>query len=271
MEQGLERWLGPGEAAAKLGVTVKALRVYERRGLVTPARTSGRWRVYGPAQIARIYMIVVMRDLGFSLQAIGALLDGKAPALSAVLTAHQDALEEKRRKISDAIALLHGARLALAQHGSLSPDDLTQLSREAVMENFKINPEVQSRLEKRLEQSLPPGQVEKIKASARKDMEAAGVAKAEVAAEAVILMEAMKRLMARGDPDSDAAKIAVLRWRNVTKAIGRPDPKARKAWMQGVENALADKALAPDLPFDAGLIAFMQEVTTRMKARGELP
>ena len=83
-----ERWLGPGEAAAKLGVTVKALRVYEREGLVKPARTAGGWRAYGPAQIARIHMIIVMRELGLSLKTIGAWLDGRRPARPA---AHRSA------------------------------------------------------------------------------------------------------------------------------------------------------------------------------------
>ena len=61
MGQDEERWLGPGEVKAKLGVTAKALRVYEREGLVKPVRTAGGWRAYGSAQIARIHMIIVMR------------------------------------------------------------------------------------------------------------------------------------------------------------------------------------------------------------------
>ncbi len=40
-----EQWLGPGEMARRLGVTPKALRVYEREGLVTAARTEAGWRV----------------------------------------------------------------------------------------------------------------------------------------------------------------------------------------------------------------------------------
>jgi hypothetical protein len=40
-----EQWLGPGEMARRLGVTPKALRVYERDVLVTAARTEAGWRV----------------------------------------------------------------------------------------------------------------------------------------------------------------------------------------------------------------------------------
>jgi hypothetical protein len=40
------RCLGPGELASLLGTTVKALRVYEKAGLLTPERRDGGWRVY---------------------------------------------------------------------------------------------------------------------------------------------------------------------------------------------------------------------------------
>ncbi len=40
-----ERWFGPGETARRLGVTTKALRVYEREGLVVPHRAESRWRL----------------------------------------------------------------------------------------------------------------------------------------------------------------------------------------------------------------------------------
>jgi len=41
--------------ARRLGLTVRALRVYERHGLVQPGRTAAGWRVYGPAEIARLH------------------------------------------------------------------------------------------------------------------------------------------------------------------------------------------------------------------------
>jgi len=56
-----EQWLGPGEMARRLGVTPKALRVYEREGLVAAGRTEAGWRVYGPAQAARLHQIIVVR------------------------------------------------------------------------------------------------------------------------------------------------------------------------------------------------------------------
>ena len=49
------QFLSPSAAAQRLGVSAKALRLYERRGLVTPGRTAAGWRSYGPDEIARLY------------------------------------------------------------------------------------------------------------------------------------------------------------------------------------------------------------------------
>ena len=60
--------------AARLGVSSKALRVYEREGLVEPGRSAAGWRAYGPAQAARLHQIMALRGLGLSLKQIKALL-----------------------------------------------------------------------------------------------------------------------------------------------------------------------------------------------------
>jgi DNA-binding transcriptional MerR regulator len=67
---------GIGEVAARFGVAVSALRWWERCGLLTPARVSGR-RVYGEAEIRRIALIqLLQRAAAMSLPEISALLAG---------------------------------------------------------------------------------------------------------------------------------------------------------------------------------------------------
>ncbi len=60
----------PSEAARKLGVSVKALRLYEQRGLVAPLRTAAGWRAYGPAEMERAAEVVALRGLGFTMLAV---------------------------------------------------------------------------------------------------------------------------------------------------------------------------------------------------------
>ncbi|MBI5940640.1 MAG: MerR family transcriptional regulator, partial [Caulobacterales bacterium] len=66
---------GPAQAARRLGVSVKALRVYERLGLIKPRRTKQDWRVYTPEDIDRLARALAFKAMGFGLSQIAALLD----------------------------------------------------------------------------------------------------------------------------------------------------------------------------------------------------
>ncbi|UFZ05997.1 MerR family transcriptional regulator [Bradyrhizobium ontarionense] len=89
------RHLRPSELARQLGISAKALRLYEQRGLVAPGRTPAGWRAYDPAQIDRVTDIVALRGFGLSLSQIEQLLKGQSKGLGPVLTAHQAALEDR--------------------------------------------------------------------------------------------------------------------------------------------------------------------------------
>ena len=49
----MDRHLSPTETARRFGVSIKALRLYEQRGLLAPARSGSAWRACGPDPIAR--------------------------------------------------------------------------------------------------------------------------------------------------------------------------------------------------------------------------
>jgi DNA-binding transcriptional MerR regulator len=64
-----------GELAASLKVTSKALRLYEQRGLIAaPARAGNGYRAYGADTIRRARLVVGLRAIGLSLNAIERLL-----------------------------------------------------------------------------------------------------------------------------------------------------------------------------------------------------
>jgi hypothetical protein len=60
-----QRFLNPSEAARRLGVSAKALRLYEQHGLIKPIRTAAGWRSYGASEMARAAEIATLRALGF--------------------------------------------------------------------------------------------------------------------------------------------------------------------------------------------------------------
>ena len=73
------QFLNPSEAAIRLGVSAKALRLYEQRGLIAPLRTAAGWRTYGPGEMARAAEIVALRALGLSLNQVAGVLNGRRP------------------------------------------------------------------------------------------------------------------------------------------------------------------------------------------------
>jgi DNA-binding transcriptional MerR regulator len=120
-------FLNASEAARQLGVSAKALRLYEQRGLLVPARTEAGWRAYGPDQMARAAEIAALRSLGLSLGQVARVLDGDAQALEPALAAHQAALEGQIRQLADTVDKVRAARLSLGAGPAPPAGELAQL------------------------------------------------------------------------------------------------------------------------------------------------
>jgi len=65
---------GIQEVAKELGVTMRALRFYEDKGLIAPQRV-GTTRIYGRREMARVRLVLRGRRLGFSVREIKEFLD----------------------------------------------------------------------------------------------------------------------------------------------------------------------------------------------------
>lgn len=109
------RFLNASEAARRLGVSPKALRLYEQRGLLVPVRSAAGWRAYGPAEMARAGEIAALRALGFSLAQVARVLQGDPQGLEPALAAHQAALEGRRRQLAGTIEQVRLLRDGLAR------------------------------------------------------------------------------------------------------------------------------------------------------------
>lgn len=103
-------FLSPSDAAKKLGVSAKALRIYEKHGMISPLRTAAGWRAYGPDEMSRAAEIVGLRSLGFSLSQITRVLDRGPKDLEQALAAHQATLEGRARQISLILEVIRSLR-----------------------------------------------------------------------------------------------------------------------------------------------------------------
>lgn len=109
-----------GDLAAEYGVTLRALRFYETKGLLKPRR-AGASRLYSEDDRHRLALIIKGKQLGFTLREIVELIASKdrihgANALG--LTRQQCAeqirlLERQKREIEEAILELRRTYLSL--------------------------------------------------------------------------------------------------------------------------------------------------------------
>lgn len=120
-------FLSASEAAKQLGVSIKALRLYEQRGLVTPERTAAGYRNYGPDEMARAAEIVALRALGLSLAQVEQVLKGDPQSLEPALAAHEAALEAGIGQLVDTMAKVKGLRADLARGQAPADGELARL------------------------------------------------------------------------------------------------------------------------------------------------
>jgi DNA-binding transcriptional MerR regulator len=88
------------------GLTSRALRFYEARGLVTPLRSASGRRHYGPAELERLHHVMAMKRAGLTLGQIQKLGAGRSIDLVSLISAQMQSLDERQRELDAARALL---------------------------------------------------------------------------------------------------------------------------------------------------------------------
>lgn len=94
------------DVARSTGLTSRALRFYEARGLVKPLRTASGRRHYGPAELDRITQIVTLKRAGLSIAQIERLVRRGAIDLPTLIVAQIAAVAEQVRTLTETRALL---------------------------------------------------------------------------------------------------------------------------------------------------------------------
>lgn len=127
--------MGAAECARRTGLTVRALRLYERHRLIEPRRTGNGWRCYSPQELRRLNMIVTLKAFGMTLAQMRTLLATKPPPLARVLQMQLRACSARRDAADKAVGLVNTALATIKSEGRLSLDDLCDLTRSMEMED----------------------------------------------------------------------------------------------------------------------------------------
>jgi DNA-binding transcriptional MerR regulator len=92
----------------QIGVSIDAIRFYERSGLLAaPPRTEGGFRLYSSTDVATLQFIRSLQALGFSLNEIRDFLSFRSNDLRAC--------SEVRRMLDHKLRDIHAKRIALAE------------------------------------------------------------------------------------------------------------------------------------------------------------
>lgn len=123
----LAEFLTAADAAKRLGVSAKALRLYEERGLLSPRRTQAGWRVYGPEEMERAAEVAELRALGFGLSEITSLLGGEKERMERALMAHEAVLAGRVGQLEGVIERVRTMRRRVARADKGSAPELGRL------------------------------------------------------------------------------------------------------------------------------------------------
>lgn len=154
------------EVAARTGLTPRALRFYEARGLVRPLRTASGRRVYGPAELKQVNQVVALKRAGLTLAQIQRLTERRPLDLERLIDAQIEAIDARAGELAEARTLLLTVKSRIDRGEPVDAETFCSLIRQGdkVMEheNWKqvadryFSPEEQARWAERMS-AVPPG------------------------------------------------------------------------------------------------------------------
>ena len=247
MIEGDQKLFKAREFARLTGVTVRALHHYDRLGLLKPSRYSqSGYRLYRESDVARLEQIVALKFIGFSLKQIKDILKTGGGDLSTTLRRQREAIEEKRKRLQQAVKAIQRAEYVIAVKGQPGLEVFTKIIEVINMQNNMdwtkkyYSEDARRAIEQRAE-TIAPEVIEKAQnewARLIKEVEAA--------------------VAAKEDPLSDKGQSLAARWSELVKGFTGGNPEIQ----QGLNKMYADRNNWPasmPKPFSDEVQAFVAE------------
>jgi MerR family transcriptional regulator, thiopeptide resistance regulator len=253
MEGNNEKLFQAREFAELTGVTVRTLHHYDRLGLLKPSRYTGAgYRLYSERDLARLEQIVALKFIGFSLKEIKDILKRDSFDMSEALRRQREAIEEKRRRLDQAIQAIQRAEYVIGT------------TREAGWETFIKIIEVinmQHDMDWSKKYYSEEGQSEIARRAATIPREVIEQAQRDWA---TLIREVEAAVAAGEDPAGEKAGSLAARWSELLKGFTGGNAEIQK----GLNRMYADKANWPAAmtrPFSDEVQAFIVEAMKHRK------
>ena len=247
------------DVAKRTGLTSRALRFYEARGLLKPLRTYSGRRLYGRGELERIQQILALKRAGLSLAQIGKLTAHGSMDLGAVVDAQLKVIEERKAELDEANALLLSVKSRIDRGEPVAAETFCSLIRQGdkIMEAEDWKKVTDRYFSKEDQEHW----AERMKDAGPQDFD-----QAEYSRKWKDLGSRVEAAIPKG-PDSAEAQALYDEWQALLapfKAVASPE------MMQGATNLYERMdewhGDAPQAPFTPEAFRFIQEIGRRRKA-----
>lgn len=204
--------------AAETGITVRTLHVYDRLGLLKPAkRTRSGYRLYGESELERLEQILALRFVGFSLEQIKELLSESRWPLVVALRMQREIIAQQKRRFESAIDAIEHAEQALLDDESIDRWETLR----TVMENFRMSNDWNWTQEYYSEEAR--AKIAEMRENTPKEVVEQGQRDW-----AALIAEVEEAASAGVDPKSARAQALATRWRELVGQFTRGDAEVHK-------------------------------------------
>lgn len=244
----------------QFGVSPKALRLYERLGMLVPPRNASGWRSYGPAEIERLHAILSLKQLGLPLARIAELLRNGQADLQALLDTQEAMLKEVQRETERALTLLRIAKVHLGEAKSLAPGELAGLVRQIAQTVLPRTAEIDALTER----IYTPAQRVRVSAASQSDETIAALSQ---------LWTRIDTLLARRPPADPLSEEALAIGRGLAahyRAASNGDAEIWNNSYRFWQEAAADPEIVAQMPRFRERSEFISAMFAELNRRGEL-
>jgi DNA-binding transcriptional MerR regulator len=253
-----------GWVAGRLGISVRAVRLYEAEGLLNPGRTEAGRRIFSADDLARLRQVLVLKTAGCTLAQIRAVLAGNAADFAALIDLRIAALNRQHHTIAHTLARLRAAQCRLTHGQTPSLADFCTLIEQG------DNDMADTEWKQVFQQYYTPEEMERWRAakSAFSDTE---IAQTQAAWSALIAR--VEAAMAEGaTPACEAAMRLACEWHDLQKPL--VEALGIETWNKGARmneemaSWQTDKVRAP---FSAEVFRFIAAAAEAARAQGLIP
>lgn len=251
--------LSIGELAGRSGVTVRALRHYEKLGLIKPQRSEARQRAYAYRDVARLQQIQMLKRTGLTLSRIRELIDMSDWSAKDVLLMQRELAEKDLEEARQRLLLIEES-LACVAAGE--PADLSTLCHIIKMGEHAVSEDkwqkVWDKFYTEEEQNRWAAAKMAVPEEVIKEHERAWPA----------LLARTEKLIGT-DPASQEAQAVVKEWNALTQVIYEIDPALAGSTAKMYDNLDDWPEDGPEPPFSKEVWAFIQAAEAIMKVGGD--